>query len=864
MKPEQMGAKLGHQSEERKVSTTSTHHSEPEATVSGPAAETGSKGSDGDALNVLQDDPILLAIKELPRKDCEAEKALKIASEIKQLPPRERVHLKEEIYSFAEADMVVAAPLLATIVADGVLSYSDLRQLIEHSSLLRDLVAKQLDPTVPDNFRVTSLEMLKTIYIQCPPGRAALRKLLYNGLYDALHTTPVRYEAILFVLNLLQPIIAGLRAPVGEEYEKLLTQRLIPLYRNEEMLNDVLCVLSSYSVPLSNCSKGILSRLNPDSHTQVTVKVLRIIISYWEKTNSKHCVVMINSFKDLIEEMDGEVYDMVYKDLLKKLSECTGSDNAAMAMESLNLWHLDAFLQLLHRHEDDAMALIVPSLVRDGKLHWNNDVNKACLSVVNIMRSLNDSSEERFREISLTHLEKKLKMEPEEAQARLDEFLAKQEELVSHGTTEQQQLKLLKAQRSALDPRAPLPKSVNHHLRFVFGKVLGNGAYSVVKYCKRIEVEVPQSLWRGYAAKIISKKLIKDTNFDHQIEQEIRLLAHLDSPFISPLYAHFDDDRNIYIILEYCSNGDLFSNVFEKGPGTVPHEWARYGAAQIIMALQYIHEHGYYYGDVKSENVLVTETGALRLADFGSSKSDEQLEEINKRWKRGGCDFRADVQGTLDFLCPEIVTTTELTKAADWWALGVMLCQILYGYMPFIGTEDEIIDKVQRTVPKIPADAGETAELVLGLLNKDPARRFGFEECTNCSFFKKIEWDTEKLSSTKLPPLTTGHRSISSLADQKYMTRKFSMVSWNAEQLVIQAKQQVLAIAEETEEQLSWDSAKPEPTVNWVPPKVDPPKPVPKKLPPRAMPTTATPTNALADYVTTAPRTLPPRPRKQR
>jgi serine/threonine protein kinase len=140
-------------------------------------------------------------------------------------------------------------------------------------------------------------------------------------------------------------------------------------------------------------------------------------------------------------------------------------------------------------------------------------------------------------------------------------------------------------------------------------------------------------------------------------------------PNTSFRYATFQDDTNLYMLMEYVIGGELFCHL--RKSGRFANDTARIFAAEVVLALEHLHSKDILYRDLKPENLLLDRTGHIKICDFGFAKHVE-----DRTWT---------LCGTPEYLAPEIIQSKGHGKAVDWWALGVLLFEMLAGYI-FIHT----------------------------------------------------------------------------------------------------------------------------------------------------------------------------------
>lgn len=267
-----------------------------------------------------------------------------------------------------------------------------------------------------------------------------------------------------------------------------------------------------------------------------------------------------------------------------------------------------------------------------------------------------------------------------------------------------------------------------------------------------------------FAMKAMDKSVMLNRNKVHRATAERQILDMLDHPFLPTLYASFQTKTHICLITDYYPGGELFL-LLDRQPLKVLREDAvRFYAAEVVIALEYLHCQGIIYRDLKPENILLHRDGHISLTDFDLScltSCRPQVflpEEANKRSRRKSRSspvFFAEPMrasnsfvGTEEYIAPEIITGAGHTSAVDWWALGILLYEMLYGYTPFRGkTRQRTFANVLHKDIRFPASISVSLparQLIYRLLHRDPANRLGSYEGSNeikeHPFFRGINW----------------------------------------------------------------------------------------------------------------------------
>jgi len=218
---------------------------------------------------------------------------------------------------------------------------------------------------------------------------------------------------------------------------------------------------------------------------------------------------------------------------------------------------------------------------------------------------------------------------------------------------------------------------------------------------------------KPYALKCMRKGQVIALKQVEHVMNEKKLLDQCDHPFLLRLAATFQDDNEIYMLLELALGGELFSVLRERHRFEEPQ--GRFYASCVGAAFSYMHNSGIVYRDLKPENLLFDETGYLKVVDFGFAK---QLGEGGRTWT---------LCGTPEYLAPEIITNKGHNLAVDWWALGILIFEMLVGQPPFCADDPmDIYQKILRNRVTYPAHLSKNAkDLLARLLVSNPVQRLG-------------------------------------------------------------------------------------------------------------------------------------------
>ncbi|KAI1243424.1 Serine/threonine-protein kinase Sgk3, partial [Lamprotornis superbus] len=260
-----------------------------------------------------------------------------------------------------------------------------------------------------------------------------------------------------------------------------------------------------------------------------------------------------------------------------------------------------------------------------------------------------------------------------------------------------------------------LGPSGNPHAKptdFDFLKVIGKGSFGKVLLAKR------KLDGKYYAVKVLQKKIVLNRKEQKHIMAERNvLLKNVKHPFLVGLHYSFQTTEKLYFVLDFVNGGELFFHLQRER--SFPEHRARFYAAEIASALGYLHSINIVYRDLKPENILLDSLGHVVLTDFGLCKEGIATS-----------DTTATFCGTPEYLAPEVIKKQPYDNTVDWWCLGAVLYEMLYGLPPFYCRDvaemyDNILHKPLVLRPGISLTAWSILE---ELLEKDRQSRLGARE----------------------------------------------------------------------------------------------------------------------------------------
>lgn len=291
---------------------------------------------------------------------------------------------------------------------------------------------------------------------------------------------------------------------------------------------------------------------------------------------------------------------------------------------------------------------------------------------------------------------------------------------------------------------------------FTFITQIGSGAFGKVY---RVSSKLTNKI---YALKVLSKNQLTHLKLMDQLKNEINIFSRCHHENIIALYAAFEDQNYIYMIMELANDSNLFNKLKKqkKFNEKISADYLR----DIIQALIYLHSQNpvILHRDLKPENILIHD-GKCKLSDFGWSNVDDE--------------FRNTFCGTPDYLAPEMILGSGHTEKLDIWTIGILLYELLHGKPPF-SPKDKIADGriMQKMIEKniLKGDiefgeflSGEAIDCIKSLLNSESSLRPSAKEILDLPFFKKYclnAKSNEKSFSTNTT--TTSSNSIDEMSEK--------------------------------------------------------------------------------------------------
>ncbi|XP_015229077.1 PREDICTED: cGMP-dependent protein kinase 2 isoform X1 [Cyprinodon variegatus] len=265
-----------------------------------------------------------------------------------------------------------------------------------------------------------------------------------------------------------------------------------------------------------------------------------------------------------------------------------------------------------------------------------------------------------------------------------------------------------------------------------------------------------------FALKMIKKKHVVENRQEEHIHSERRILAEARSSFIVKLYRTFRDNKYVYMLLEACLGGEIWSLLRDRGSFDEPT--AKFCVGCVTEAFEYLHRKGVLYRDLKPENLMLDSEGYIKLVDFGFAK---KIRSGQKTWT---------FCGTPEYVAPEIILNKGHNFSVDFWALGILVFELLTGSPPFSGSDQMMtytfilkgIEKMDfpKKITRRPED------LIRKLCRRNPAERLGnlkngITDIKKHRWFNGFNWDGLKARTLQSPL----KRDLSGPTDHTYFDK---------------------------------------------------------------------------------------------
>ena len=321
--------------------------------------------------------------------------------------------------------------------------------------------------------------------------------------------------------------------------------------------------------------------------------------------------------------------------------------------------------------------------------------------------------------------------------------------------------------------------------------IIGKGAFGEVRVVKYKENN------KIYAIKKMKKEIMNKKNQIFHVRTERDILKSNDSPWITKLHYSFQDEKYLYLVMDFCQGGDLMSYLIKED--TLSEEKAKFYIAEIILCVNEIHKMKCIHRDLKPDNILIDKNGHCKLSDFGLSViSNEKLypitnlknenneknikiEKINiirnkeeiENYKNKRRILAYSRVGTPDYIAPEVFGKKGYGQEIDWWSVGIIFYEMLIGYPPFFSnTPQSTCLKICKfkeyfTIPSEYNLSNNAVDLIRKFITV-PEKRLGLngiDDIKKHPFFNNFDWNNIRLMNPPFIP------NLTSDFDTKYFDK---------------------------------------------------------------------------------------------
>jgi len=265
--------------------------------------------------------------------------------------------------------------------------------------------------------------------------------------------------------------------------------------------------------------------------------------------------------------------------------------------------------------------------------------------------------------------------------------------------------------------------------------ILGKGSFANVVLARRI------STGKYYAMKVVNKQGLLDHKRVQDVFTERNVLTRSNHPYLLKLHHTFQSEHKLFFVMDFMAGGDLDKYLNAQPTKSVDPETSRLYAAEIFLAITYLHENSVIYRDLKPENILLDREGHCALADFGLSKDfhreGQDLSDSDMR-----CN---SFVGSPFYVAPDVLKQKEYTSAVDFWSFGILLYRLLCGRPPFSGRNmKEVFDNILFSELRFPSSvpvAPEAKDLIARLLHKEAGKRIKAAEVRAHPYWTGLDWN---------------------------------------------------------------------------------------------------------------------------
>ncbi|ORZ00897.1 kinase-like domain-containing protein [Syncephalastrum racemosum] len=277
---------------------------------------------------------------------------------------------------------------------------------------------------------------------------------------------------------------------------------------------------------------------------------------------------------------------------------------------------------------------------------------------------------------------------------------------------------------------------------FTLLRSVGKGAFGKVRVVQH------KGTKQLYALKYINKNKCIQMRAVENIISERRILEQVSHALIVNLRYAFQDDENLFMVLDLMLGGDLRFHLDRLN--VMPETYVRFYVAQVALGLHHLHQNSVVHRDIKPDNILLDNLGHAHLTDFNIAVQFSETKALTS------------VAGSMAYMAPEVLQKRGYFSSVDWWSLGVVCYELLFGKRPFRGKTNDALQHAILHEPLVFPEnhrvSPEAIDCIKGLLTRDVTRRLGatdkaYRRFLGHAWFKDIQWDLLETKAAD-PPFT--------------------------------------------------------------------------------------------------------------
>jgi protein-serine/threonine kinase len=287
------------------------------------------------------------------------------------------------------------------------------------------------------------------------------------------------------------------------------------------------------------------------------------------------------------------------------------------------------------------------------------------------------------------------------------------------------------SESSESDPEDDMPDEYlakefpSEHASYKKIKLIGEGGMGKVYLVK-------DSNNKLFAMKQVDKKKMINGNKVRRILTEREILISTKHPLIASFYDSFQTESELCFVMEYCEGGNFYDFIKSQPNSVLSENQILFYAAEILLAIEYLHSMGIVYRDLKPENILLDANGHIRLTDFDLSKHAHNCVNVHIVGSMVVAEpsiITNSFVGTVEYVAPEVIKGQGYGACIDWWEFGILLYEMACGFTPFRGTTfNSTLDHIKKSELKFPSGvhiSSDLKTLIKKLLVRDPTKRLG-------------------------------------------------------------------------------------------------------------------------------------------